>query len=444
MPPPQPWWQQRFSPQQQPAPPQAPAPQQPQQEGWREPPTQPGFPQPDFPAPPGLAPPGLQQPGYQQPAFPPPGYQQPGFPPPPVPPPAAASRRRRPPIWALIVGVVALAGIAVGLFIWAPWRPAPQAPTAVHVSSPTATTALVSWTAPKGGATPAQYNVMRDGKEEGIVPGSQTSWRDTGLAPGSRHSYKVVTVGNGKQSAPSAAVAVTTMTPPPVGVTAADKTYTTVTLHWSAPPNAPAPDAYTIYDISTGNHVLASVAGSQTSYTATKLIPGSEYSFAVTAKWGSAVSGISQPVDAPPLSVPLSGSVPLNLKVTAILPQSHGLTVGETWTDDWSFSASCQAATCTITDKGSLISTVGPFTATLTPANGGYQGQATHMQFSHCGGVDSYETVVLKIYPDSGGVTNGAWTSWHGTMTLVYPGQSESGGACAGGDWALDLTSAGA
>jgi Fibronectin type III domain len=141
---------------------------------------------------------------------------QPGLPPPPVPSSAEVGRRRRPPLWALLAGGVALVGLVVGLLVWAPWSPRPQAPTAVHVSSPTATTALVSWAAPKGGATPDQYDIMRDGKEQGIVPGSRTSWTDTGLAPGGKYSYTVITVGNGQKSGPSATTPVTTITPPPV------------------------------------------------------------------------------------------------------------------------------------------------------------------------------------------------------------------------------------
>jgi hypothetical protein len=350
--------------------------------------------------------------------------------------------RRRPPAWAVIVGGVALVGLVVGLLVWAPWSPTPQAPTAVRVSSPTATTARVSWTAPKGGATPDQYNITRDGKEQGIVPGSQTSWTDTGLAPGSRHSYTVITVGNGQKSGPSATTPVTTITPAPADVTPTDQTYTTLTLQWSPPRNAPTPDVYTIYDLDTGKDVLGTVVGTQTSYNITQLIPGDDYSFAVTATWGSAESAMSQ-LDAPPLSEPLTGTVPVTLKVTSILPQSHGLTVGETFPNTWNFTANCQAATCTLTDKGSLLGGVGQFTARLTPANGGYQGQATHVQFSHCGGVNSYETVILRIAPDTGGVSDGAWNSWHGTMTLAYPGQSVSGGSCSGGDWKLALTGTG-
>ena len=418
-PPPMPWpepaWQQGFSPQPPPQaqaqPPQQPQPQ-PQPEGWPVTPTQ------------SIAP-------------------QPGFPPPPVPPPPGVGRRRRPPLWALIVGGVALVGLVVGLLVWAPWSPPPQPPTAVRVSSPTATTALVSWTAPKGGAAPAQYNIMRDGKEQGIVPGSQTSWTDTGLTPGSKHAYTVTTVGNGQNSAPSAITSVTTIAPPPADVTETDQTYTTVTLHWSPPPNAPTPDLYTVYDTSSGKYVLDNVGGAHTSYTVTQLIPGDDYKFAVTATWGPAVSALTPNLVAPPLSVPLSGSVPVNIKVTRILPGSTGITNGETWTDNWNFTASCQVATCTLTDKGSLISNISQFTAKLTPANGGYQGQATHVQFSHCGGVDSYNTFIIRIYPDNGGVSHGAWTSWHGTLTIVTPDQTVSTGSCTGGDWLMALTGTG-
>jgi hypothetical protein len=362
--------------------------------------------------------------------------------PPPVAPPAGAGRRRRPPLWALIAGGAALTGLVVGLVIWAPWNPPPQAPAAVRVSSPTATTALVSWTAPKGGAKPDQYNVLRDGKEQGSVPGSRTSWTDAGLTPGSKHSYTVITLGNGQKSAPSAPISVTTITPAPVDVRAAHPTYTTVTLHWSPPPNAPVPDKYTIWNTSRGKEVLDTVDSSQTSYTVTQLTAGDDYSFAVTAAWGQAHSALSRDVDAPPLSPPLSGSVPVSFRVTAILPQSTGLTVGDNWTDNWNFSASCQT-TCTLTDKGSLVSDVGQFTVKLTPANGGYQGQATGVQFSHCGDVNSYVTVTVQIYPNSGGVSNGAWTFWHGTMTLAYPGQTLSDGSCAGGEWDVALASTG-
>jgi hypothetical protein len=130
----------------------------------------------------------------------------------------------------------------------------------------------------------------------------------------------------------------------------------------------------------------------------------------------------------------------VHLKFTQIPSGSSGATVGQTLTNEWRFTANCPATSCTLTDKGSVSGTVGQFTAKLTPANGGYQGQAANVQFSHCGGVNSYGTVVLKLYPDGGGVSNGAWTSWHGTMTITEPTQTVSDGYCDASEWDMALT----
>ncbi len=163
----------------------------------------------------------------------------------------------------------------------------------------------------------------------------------------------------------------------------------------------------------------------------------------MTEIWGATQSVFSTQLDAPPLNEPLSGSVPLTVKVTKIIAGSTGTNVGETWPDTWNFSATCQTASCTLTDKGDLISGVGNFTAKLTPSDGGYQGQAAHVQFSHCAGTNSYNTATVQIYPDTGGVTNGSWNSWHGTLTLAYPGQTVGDLYCSAGDYVFALTGTG-
>jgi hypothetical protein len=344
----------------------------------------------------------------------------------------------------LIAGGAALVGLAAGLLVWAPWNPPPQTPTALRVSSPTATTALVSWTAPKGGASPSRYDIFRDGKQFATVPGARTSWTDTGLAVGSKHSYAVITEGNGQKSAPTARVEVTTIVPAPVAVTKAGANYTTVKLRWSPPPNAPTPDSYLIEDMSVGQPVeVGSVTGTVTSYTATELVPGDDYSFAVAAIWGAAKSGLSTTVDAPPMSPPLSGDVPVNLRVTTIETGSTGLKVGDTFEADWNVTANCAETSCTLTDKGSLDGSASPFTMKMSPSKGGYQGQAHNVQFGTCIGVKSFVTVTLHLYPDSGGVTNGAWTSWNGELTLAAAYQAEGNFYCPAGDWAMAVTNSG-
>jgi hypothetical protein len=38
---------------------------------------------------------------------------------------------------------------------------------------------------------------------------------------------------------------------------------------------------------------------------------------------------------------------------------------------------------------------------------------------------------------------SGAWIAWHGTMTIIYPGQTVSSGTCSGGNWVLAVTGTG-
>ncbi len=241
----------------------------------------------------------------------------PGWPPaqpqPPAPP--GPRRWRVRPRWALVAGGVAVVALIAGLLVWQPWNPPPNAPTAIHVASKTATTVDVSWTASKGGGKPDKYIIFRDGKQAGEVPDGQTSWTDTGLAPGSAHKYTVAAAGGGQQSGPSVKAAVTTITPSPVGLAVSKVTYTTEVLTWSPSPQGPQPDQYTVYD---GTNSLGTVTGATRSYTLTGLTPGSDHQLTVTAQWGSATSSPSTSLDAPPLDPPLDGSAPVQFKAVSV------------------------------------------------------------------------------------------------------------------------------
>ena len=379
---------------------------------------------------------------YPPGAYPQIGYPPAGFPPPPPPPPLPR-RRRRPPTWSLIAGGVAVAGLVAGLLVWAPWIPSPQAPTALQVSSTSATTAFVSWAAPKGGATPSRYDILRDGKQMGTVPGSVTSWTDSGLSLGSKYYYEVITEGNGEKSAPTVRAGVTTMVPPPAVVTETGASYTTVTLHWTPPQNAPTPDTYTVYDTSGGQTVVDTISGARDTYTVTQLVPGDDYSFAVSASWGNKVSGLSIVADAPPLAAPMTGDTGVDYRVTSIEPGSTGLKVGDTWESNWTLTPNCTETRCTLVNNGSVIAGRGKFTMTLVPTKGGYQGQAANVKnWYSCGGVQGTLTVTLNLHPASGGITNGSWTSWSGKMTLAAPYQAVGSGYCPAGEWTIAVSNA--
>jgi hypothetical protein len=354
-----------------------------------------------------------------------------------VPPPPSKRRRR---LWAAITGGVALVALVIGLVIWQPWNPPPNAPTAVRVSSPTATTAEVSWTASKGGATPDHYVIFRDGQQAGSVPASQTSWTDTGLTPGSSHQYTVAAQGGGQTSGQTTKVPVTTITPPPVGLKVAKATYSSVNITWTPSPKAPTPSGYTIYD---GTTPLSSVGGSTTSYNYTGLSAGQQYSITIVARWGTATSAASSPLSAYTLSAPLTGSVPLTWHVLTTPGGQAWGKPGQTWTDTWQFTASC-SSTCTLTDSGEFAPpglAVKAFTVKMNPSGSGYSGSTT-AQVTECGSVKVQNAITLSITPKA--VNSGAWTSWTGSMRLSSPYVNASSTTfCPSQSWTFSLTGAG-
>src|SRR5260370_1984545 len=78
-------------------------------------------------------------------------------------------------MWLLFPAGLVVVGFITGLIVWAPWSPKPVAPTAVRAQSPTATTAVVSWSKPNGGATPDRFLILRAGKPAGNDPARETS-----------------------------------------------------------------------------------------------------------------------------------------------------------------------------------------------------------------------------------------------------------------------------
>ena len=241
------------------------------------------------------------------------------------------------------VAAVVVAGLIAGLVAWSPWKPNP--PASVHATSPTATSALVSWHAASGIiAGPSNYLVLRDGRQVGSVPASATSWTDRGLTPGVTYGYTVVAAGLG-HSAPSASATVTTMTPSPVRLTAS-ATHTTVELHWSPSPLGPAPDHYVI---SNGTTVVATLPGTATSYADKGLAPGTSFQYTAVAQWGGYFSAPSPAADGATIAAPLSASVPVHVDTTSSPGPTWGPVVaGYRWDDTWNAMPSCTPGDCTM------------------------------------------------------------------------------------------------
>ncbi len=376
------------------------------------------------------------------------GLDAPAPAPPPVPVPGRGGRSGR---WARIatLAVLAVAALIAGVAVWVPWRPGP--PTAVHVTSPTATTAVVSWSPSTGGLGPDHYLVLRDGKQVGVVPARGTSYADHGLVPGRTYHYTVIAAGLAS-SGPSAKAAVRAATPSPAGLAASQVTHTTVTLNWSPPRNAPTPDHYVIYDLIYGQtRTITTVPGTTTSYTDKGQTAGAPFQYHVVARWGSASSAPSAAASGQTPAPPLSGSFPARFDYASV--PGGGWTsaaVGYSWTDQVYATPSCHVRSCDLTITLSLIPPGGymyqqvPVAMHPSGSGGAYTGSAT-AKVTYCGtpqsGTPETDTFTLTMTPARGSVRNGAWGAWSGTAVLNAPPLTVAAGSCPAGTWTLALRS---
>ena len=364
----------------------------------------------------------------------PPQPQQPQQPPRP---PARSGRRRT---WIIVLSAVVVVGLAVGLVVWAPWHKVPVAPAAVHAHSPTATSVLVSWSASQGGATVDQYLILRDGQQVGSVPASRTSYTDSGLAPGTAHRYTIVAGSGTQRSSPSQAITVRTITPSPVGLTLGQVTWTTVAFHWSPSPDGPVPSEFVIYS---GGSSIAVVPGTIDSYSVSGLTPGTSRQYQVAARWGEQASRPSPDLAAATLAPPLQGDVPVHLTTTSTPGAGASLSVGQKWSDTWTFSSNCSANSCSLSTNAEFAApgfTAQSFTMKLTSSGGGYAG-SVKAEITKCGSVNVKNTVTLHITADKGAVQNGGWNAWSGTMVLSSPYvMPTSSTFCAVQSWTFAVT----
>jgi hypothetical protein len=326
-----------------------------------------------------------------------------------------------------------------GLLLWSPWStPPPGAPAAVVATSRTATSAVVSWAASKGGATPDHYLVLRDGKQVGSVAASQTSFTDDGLAPGSTHHYTIIAAAGSQRSSDSVATRVTTIAPGPVSLAEGKATWTTATFHWSPSPLGPAPTAY---DIESAGSAVATVPGTVTSYNVTGLSPGHSYEYQVIAHWGNTKSDPSAAVTVSTLAPPLNGNEPVNLNTVSTPGGGASLKVGDHWSDNWLIGPHCTTSGCTMTahaDLGAPGFAIKAFILGLHGSGAKYSG-STQTQISTCSTVEDTNTVTLTVDP-KGAVSNGAWSTWTGTMTVSAPYTTVGNEFCPAQSWTFAVS----
>jgi hypothetical protein len=351
-------------------------------------------------------------------------------------------RRARIAALAVVVAAALIAGVAV----WAPWALSP--PAAVRATSPTASTAVISWTASAGVFGPDHYLVLRDGQQVGQVTASATSYTDHGLAPGRTYHYTVIAAGLAN-SGPSARATVRAATPSPAALAMSQVTHTTVTLRWSAPPNAPTPDHYVIYN---GTTVVTTVPGTTMSYTDKAQTAGASFNYDVVAQWGSASSAPSAAASGQTLAPPLSPPVPVHVATTSVPGNGWvGEPVGYSWDDQWSAASACNAGSCRLTITLSLVPPGAegyrqvPVTMHPSGSGGAYTGSGK-ARMTYCGGAPpkgtpETDTFKLTMTPARGSVLNGAWGAWTGAVVLHAPALTVATGTCPEGTWTFALRS---
>lgn len=156
------------------------------------------------------------------------------------------------------------------------------APTGLAASGATGSTINLTWSAVTGATS---YNVYRDGSKVGSP--TATSYTDSGLAQGSTYSYAVTAVGNGAESAKSAAVqGTTTGTPPilnaPAGLAGSSPAVGAVSLTWNVVSGAKS------YNVYRNNALVGNVTTN--SFSESGLASGT-YSYAVATVNSANVEG---------------------------------------------------------------------------------------------------------------------------------------------------------
>jgi hypothetical protein len=337
--------------------------------------------------------------------------------------------------------------LAAGLLAWHPWNPPPAPPAALHVTSDATSSVQVSWSAAaKGTPKPGHYLVFRDGTRVGTVPAATTSWTDQGLKADSTHTYTVEASGSGGTSGPSAAATIETLGPGPVGLSAGQVTYTTVEFSWKASPQAPAPTQYEVYN---GLNRIATLPGTDTTYTDKSQAQGSGYQYSVVALWGTHRSVASPNLDGSTLVAPLAlTGMTANVTLTSAPAGSTGnATVGQVYVETWDFTPQCAVDSCSIAAMLMLPAASG--TSALVPVTLHASAPASSVtgtgsvKLSRCSSIADNDTVTVSIRPAKGATlsaVNGGWTQWTGTVDVTAPYTSTGGGYCPRQTWHYSVT----
>jgi len=204
------------------------------------------------------------------------------------------------------------------------FAPDPAPPSAPgSLTATTGTKNVLTWTAAADNVGVTGYDIYRDATYLATVGPGATSYSDSTATAGTGYTYKVAArdlAGNTATATANVNGGASDTTPPsaPAGLTAAATGPTTASLSWGAAADNVGVTGYTI---ARNGVAIATVPGSTTSYADSGLVPGTSYSYQVTAS--DAAGNVSPPSNQastttqPDTSPPTAPGTPAATSVTS-------------------------------------------------------------------------------------------------------------------------------
>jgi chitodextrinase len=307
----------------------------------------------------------------------------------------------------------------------------PTAPTNLTATAVSGSEIDLSWTASTDNVGVDHYTVWRDSGPIATVPGTSTTFADTGLAPASAHMYAVTAsdaAGNTSPASNAASATTLDSVPPtaPTGLAATVVSAGEIDLSWSASTDNVGVSGYRIYRNGTQ---IASVDSSTLTYADTTVQSATSYSYTVRAF--DAAGNLSDPSAAATVGTAdiTAPTAPTNVTATPVSPTSVNLS----WTaatDDVGVTAytvfrdgvqiATLGAVTSYSDTGALPATAQTYTVRAADAAGNTSAASAPVSATTAGTVlfsDNFESGTLTGWSNTGmtaqqqEVFAGAWAA---------------------------------
>ncbi|HET6251018.1 MAG TPA: fibronectin type III domain-containing protein, partial [Tepidisphaeraceae bacterium] len=203
-------------------------------------------------------------------------------------------------------------------------------PTGVTVTSPTASTALITWTDVSAAATSYHVERSTDGSSYSdvgaVLSGSANTYTDTGLSEGTQYYYRVIAETGSSMSNYSDVQTVTTLPATPTDLVATPFSTTEIDLAWTDVSTTNT--SYTVERSDNGGSdwvpIATGLAGNANSFSDTMLMEATDHEYEVLAIGAGGNSALSN--DSSATSLP---NAPSNI----LLEANSASSVSIQWTD---------------------------------------------------------------------------------------------------------------